>query len=196
MSWIYLIRHPHTRQEPHVPPSRWGLSAAGEEQVRALVRAPFWAGVAAVYTSPQLKARVVAEAVQAAHNLPVRVVDGLDEARRDVWLAPEEFEAAQRAFLADPERAPVAGWEPAHAALRRFVAAMDGILARHPLHEPIAVVSHATVLTLYLAHLRGEPARFADWGQIGFAEVLALDRAAMLPLTEFCAWPYDDLPGY
>ncbi|MCZ2095412.1 MAG: phosphoglycerate mutase family protein [Anaerolineae bacterium] len=194
MSLLYLIRHPHTRPEPTVPPSRWGLSSAGEEQVRALVLAPFWASVAALYTSPQLKTRLVGEAIQAMYDLPVRVVAGLDEASRDVWLAPEEFEAAQRAFLADPDRAPVAGWEAADAARRRFAAAIDRLSAAHAPHESFAVVTHATVLTLYLAHLHGEPARFEDWRQIGFAEVIALDRATLRPLSEFVAAPYDGLP--
>jgi len=194
MPLLYLIRHPHTRASPRVPPSAWGLSSAGEEQLWALVRAPFWANVSAVYTSPQIKTRVVGEAVQALYDLPVRIVTGLDEARREVWLAPEEFEAAQRAFLANPERTPVHGWESADAARQRFAAAVGALCGRHAPDESIALVTHATVLTLYLAHLRGEPARFADWQQIGFAEVLALDRATMRPLTEFLAAPYDDLP--
>lgn len=195
MATLYLIRHPHTQPDPAIPASQWDLSEAGEAQVEALLRAPFWAQVAAVYTSPQRKTRRVGEAVRAAYGLPVHEVAGLDEAARDRWLEPAAFQAAQRAFFAAPDRAPVPGWEAANPARMRFVAALDEIFGRHTPDDSIAVVTHATVLTLYLAYLRGAPARFADWGAIGFAEVVALDRVALRPLTAFVAAPYDGLSG-
>ncbi len=193
MTRLYLIRHPHTRPDPALPASQWDLSDMGREQVEALVRAPIWGDVAAVYTSSQRKTTCVGEALRAAFQLPIDEIAGLDEAARDRWLEPDDFQAAQRAFFALPDRPPVPGWETADAARLRFVAALDEISARHEPDESIAVVTHATVLTLYLAYLRGEPARFADWGAIGFAEIVTLDRVTRHPLTPFVAAPYDGL---
>ena len=193
MARLYLIRHPHTRPDPAVPASQWGLSEMGEEQVRALVKAPFWRQVVALYTSTHPKTKVVGEVVHQVYGLPVYEDAGLDEAAREGWLEPDEFQAAQRAFFTVTDRAPVPGWESADAARARFVAALDALAARHKPDDSLAVVTHASVLTLYLAHVRGEAARYADWSPIGFAEVIALDRVSLHPLTPFVAAPYDGL---
>jgi broad specificity phosphatase PhoE len=191
---LYLIRHPHTRLDPAVPSSAWGLSATGSAQVSALADAPFWPGVTAIYTSDQPKTTVVGKALRAAHGIPHRVVPNLREAARDTWLEPEVFQAAQRALFADPDVRPATGWESAQEAAIRFSAAMDRILTQHPAGESLAVVSHATVLTLYAAHLRGVPPDYDQWQQIGFAAVLAVDRATLRPLTDFVTAPYEGLP--
>ena len=70
---------------------------------------------------------------------------------------------------------------------------MDGVLASHPAGESLAVVSHATVLALYLAHLRGRAPDIDDWRAIGFAAVMLIDRAAQRPLTPFVSAPYTSL---
>lgn len=190
---LILIRHPHTQVDPAVPASAWRLSPDGEAQVQALVAAPFWDGVAAVYTSQEYKAAVVGEAVSATRGILHQRMPGLREAQRDVWIGPDAFLTAQRAFFAQPDIAPVPGWEPAAAAQRRFVRAMDDILAAHPAGESLAVVSHATVLTLYLAHLRGGPPGYDAWRAIGFAAAMLVDRAALRPLTPFVLAPYSAL---
>ncbi len=193
MARLYLIRHPHTRPDPAVPASQWGLSETGEAQVRALVNAPFWRQVVAVYTSTHPKTKVVGEVVHQVYGLPVYEDAGLDEAARDGWLEPYEFQAEPRAFFTITDRPPVSGWESADAARARFVAAVDAIAARHSPDDSLAIVTHASVLTLYLAHVRGEAPRYTDWGPIGFAEVIALDRVTLRPLTPFIAAPYDGL---
>lgn len=194
MPILYLVRHPHTRVDPSQPASRWGLSDRGRAEVRTLVALPLWASVSHVYTSSQPKTTLVGTAVQQAHSIPFTVNNALDEAQRDGWLGTDAFEAAQRAFFVEPESTPVAGWESAHAAQTRFLAAMDGILRQHPPGESLAVVSHGTVLTLYAAHVRGVPPTFDDWQQIGFAAIMAVDRATLQPLTPFLPAPYDTLP--
>ncbi len=86
------------------------------------------------------------------------------------------------------------GWESAQAATARFAAAVDGLLTAHPPDETLALVAHATVLTLYGAVLRGQPPTYDDWGAIGFAAVQGVDRATLRPLTPFLTAPYDGLP--
>ncbi|MBI5961112.1 MAG: histidine phosphatase family protein, partial [Chloroflexi bacterium] len=162
----------------------------GRAQVKALVALSLWANVTAIYTSRQFKAAVVGEAVLAAHGIPLRLIDDLDEARRESWLGPEAFEAAQQAFFVDPTNAPVSGWESAQAAQARFGAAIDRLLRSHPLSESVAVVAHATVLTLYTAHLRGDLPTMADWRKIGFAAIMEVDRATLHPITPFLSAPY------
>ncbi|MEP0763294.1 MAG: histidine phosphatase family protein [Chloroflexota bacterium] len=194
MPLLYLIRHPRTQPDPSLRASQWELSEQGRTQVRALAALPLWAAVGAVITSAQRKAAAVGEAVRAAHGVPWHVVEALDEARRDSWLDPEQFSRAQRAFFAHPEMPPVPGWETARAAGARFAAAMDGGLAQYP-GQSLAVVAHATVLTLYAARLRGAAPRYDDWRAIGFAAIMAVDRASLRPLTPFLGAPWAGLPS-
>ncbi len=194
MPILYLIRHPHTRLDPALPASEWGLSDQGQAEVRTLAALPLWATVSRVYTSAQPKTTRVGAAVQQAHAIPFVVITALDEAQRDHWIGADAFEAAQRAFFAQPDVSPIAGWENASAAGARFRAAMDGILSETPPAASLAVVTHATVLALYTAYLRGVPPAYHDWRQIGFAAIMAVDRATMQPLTPFLTAPYDGLP--
>ncbi len=194
MGTLYLIRHPHTRPEPARPASEWELSERGQKEVEALVAAPIWPAVAAIYTSPQIKAAAVGRAVQAEYGIPWRVVESLTEAAREGWLGPEAFEAAQHDFFEQPDQPAAPGWEPADEARVRFVTAVDEILRQHPLHESIAVVSHASVLRLYEADLLSERATYEKWKRIDFAAIMAVDRATMQPLTPFLTAPYDALP--
>lgn len=194
MAHLYLIRHPLTRPDPAVPASQWGLSEAGRQQVAALLDASFWTAVRAIVTSDQQKAALVGAAVAGRYDISHTVVPTLTEAQRDRWLDSDDFLAAQRRFFAHPAQTPVAGWETAQAAGERFRAAVEDVLARHPAAESLALVAHATVLTLYWAHLRGDTPQYDDWRAIGFAEVLAVPRATMQPDGGFCAAPYAGVP--
>jgi broad specificity phosphatase PhoE len=194
MAYLYLIRHPSTRPDPAIPPSQWWLSDAGRAQVHALVNLPIWKEVSTVYTSTQPKSSVVGELVNLAHGIPFMPLIALDEARRDRWLDPEAFEAAQRAFFAHPADSPVRGWECARSAGLRFIAALDHLLGVHKPADSLAIVSHATVLALYVAHLRDVTPTYDQWRKIGFAAIMVIERDALHPLTPFLTAPYDKLP--
>lgn len=194
MPFLYLIRHPKTQFDPDVPASLWQLSNEGQAQVEALIDAPIWACVTTVYTSDQYKAWIVGSRIRSVYGIPFVSVPDLAEAQRDEWIGEEQFFAAQAAFFALPDRSPVSSWESADAAKARFVAAMESILERHPKNESIALVSHATVLTLYVAHLVNESPSYDAWSQLGFAEIMAMDRGSLRPMTAFLPPPYDGLP--
>jgi len=194
VAFVYLIRHPHTQQVRTVPTSQWALSEEGHEQMRRLVAAPFWRCVSTVYTSRQPKTTLVGDAVRAAHGIPSVAVDDLGEARREEWVVPDSFQAAQAAFFSRVHTAPLPGWEPALHAQRRFTAAIEQVLARHHPSESVAIVSHASVLTLYVAHALHEAPSYDAWRTLGFAAVMALDRKSLHPITDFIDPPYAGLP--
>lgn len=194
MSYLYLIRHPLTQPDPALAPSQWRLAGEGHTQVAQLVRAPFWRGVTAVYTSTHRKTTVVGDAVRAAYGTPVHAVAALDEARRERWITPDSFIAAQTRFFTAPDQPAVPEWEPASHAAERFAAAVERLLAAHDPRQSLAVVSHASVLTLYVARLRGEPPTVSLWRAIGFAAVCAVDRATLKPVTAFEEAPFSGVP--
>ena len=189
MARLYLIRHPHTRPDPAVPASQWGLSETGEAQVRALVNAPFWRQVVAVYTSTHLKTKVVGEVVHQVYGLPVYEDAGLDEAAREGWLSRRVPGSAARIYDHGSPAGVRLGISGRRA--RAFRGGVDAIAARHSPDDSLAIATHASVLTLYLAHVCEAPA--IPTGPIGFAEVIALDRVIAAPADAFIAAPYDGL---
>jgi broad specificity phosphatase PhoE len=194
MAYLYLIRHPATQPDPAIPASQWWLSAAGRAQVHTLVHLPIWTAITTVYTSTQPKTSVVGELVHLAHGIPYLPLIALDEARRDPWLDPEAFDVAQRAFFAHPADPPMRGWETAQSAVLRFIAALDHLLAVHKPTDSLVIVSHASVLALYTAHLREITPTYEQWWKIAFAAIMAIDRASLRPVTPFLTAPYAGLP--
>jgi broad specificity phosphatase PhoE len=194
MAYVYLIRHPATQPDPAIPASQWWLSTAGRAQVHTLVHLPMWPAITTVYTSTQPKTSVVGELVHLTHGVPYLPLVALDEARREPWLDPEAFDVTQRAFFAHPTVSPMRGWECAQSAGLRFIAALDHLLAVHKPADSLAIVSHATILTLYAAHLREVTPTYDQWRKIEFAAIMAIDRTSLRPVTPFLAAPYAGLP--
>jgi broad specificity phosphatase PhoE len=129
------------------------------------------------------------------YGLTWRPVATLGEVDRRAYVAPDQatYEAAVAAFFARPEASPY-GWETAAAALSRFRTALEGLLARHAPEESLAVVSHGLVLSLYEAHLRGEPPSLERWRALPFCAIAAVERALLKPVTGFLPAPYAGLP--
>jgi broad specificity phosphatase PhoE len=151
MHHVLFVTHPEVRVDPAVPVPEWGLSDTG--------RARMWAfrpgRVAAIWCSEERKAREAAEIL--AHGLPVRTLYELGENDRSAtgFLEPEAFEAMADRFFGEPATS-VEGWEPAVAAQRRIVAAVDHVLAESPPGD-VAIVSHGGVGALLQCALRGVP---------------------------------------
>jgi broad specificity phosphatase PhoE len=148
---VVFITHPEVRVDPSIPVPEWGLSDTGRARMQA-----FRAGrVAAIWSSEERKAREAAEIL--AQGRPVRTLYELGENDRSAtgFLEPEAFEAMADRFFAEASTS-VEGWEPAVAAQRRIVAAVDHVL-RESGPGDIAIVSHGGVGALLQCALRGVP---------------------------------------
>jgi broad specificity phosphatase PhoE len=131
----------------------WGLSDAGRARMRA-----FRLGrVAAIWCSEERKAREAAEILAQGCRLHPRTLYELGENDRSAtgFVEPEEFEAMADRFFAEPASS-VEGWEPAVAAQRRIVAAVEHVLAESPPGD-VAIVAHGGVGTLLLCALQAVP---------------------------------------
>jgi broad specificity phosphatase PhoE len=176
------------------PAESWDLNAAGEAELAALLDAPFWAQIAAVYASEERKAIRVAEVAADRYRLPWRSIAGLGEVDRSATTPRdrETYEAAVAALFSRPDER-ILGWESASEAVGRFRRVLDEALADDP-GESLAVVAHGLVLSLLLADLRGEPPSLDRWRALGFGAVAALDCATLRPLCDFLTAPYAGLP--
>jgi broad specificity phosphatase PhoE len=163
---LLLVRHSVPELDPAVPAEEWRLSEEGRRRCGPLADRLTAFRPQELISSPEPKARETAELIAPALGLDVRLSDGVREtARRSVpWLQADVLERGIRDLFARPNEI-VFGEESAAAALKRFAAAVDG------LREPAVVVTHGTVLSLYVAAKTGRDA-FDVWRGLNLPDVV------------------------
>ena len=162
MNRLILVRHSEPEIERDRPASTWRLSQNGRSRARQLAEELCGFTPASIWCSKEPKAIETAQVLADALNVPVQIAGGLEEHRRSsvpYFPTQDEFEQAIEQFFHNPQQL-VLGDETAKQALRRFTAAIDRIIATNP-DETAIVVTHGTVMTLYVASVSGvEPMRF------------------------------------
>jgi broad specificity phosphatase PhoE len=107
-------------------------------------------------------------------ELSFETAPGLHEHQRGVVHklgSKEEFEAQVRRFFELPDQL-VFGGETANQVHARFSTAIANVMARHPTGH-LAIVSHGTVMTLFIARATGlEPLPF--WRSLGLPALAVL----------------------
>lgn len=168
----FLVRHGATENNDANPQLLQGcgvnpgLSPTGEHQAECVGRLLADARLAAVYSSPLLRAVQTAERIAQPHGLVVRQVEALHEV--DVgrwesrsWLEIERTEPeAHRRFLADGATFGYPGGENMVQLLNRIGGVMEQLLQAH-LGQRIAVVGHNVTHRVFVAHVLGIPLKDA-----------------------------------
>lgn len=187
MGLLYLVRHALTRQDPDRHVAEWELDPAGAADLARLAALPVWAGAPRIVSSSEPKARLTAEAIRAAAELPpVETFDDLREIRKAGWT--DRHDQVMADLFARPEEPALPGWETAAAAGARFAGCVERLLAASG-GQDLILVSHATVLSIYLAALLGQDrVRYADWRSIGFPDYAVVDVGARQVVQPFGAW--------
>jgi broad specificity phosphatase PhoE len=165
---LLLVRHSVPEIDPTRPAEEWRLSEEGRARCGPLATRLAGYGPAALVSSTEPKAWETAELLARLLGLDVRESDALREtARRTVpWLAPEEFRRALRALFERPDEVAF-GEERAVDALARFSSAVEG------LDERTIVVSHGTVISLYVASRTGRDA-FELWSGLRLPDLVVV----------------------
>ena len=139
------------------------LSELGRLQAAALAEALRGRRIAAVYSSPLLRAWHTAELAAAALQVSLRGVDDLRELSLGEWegCTVEEVQARPGNPYACWVRDPVEGIPPGGEKLAdvqgRVVRALADIERAHPNGDDVLVVCHGGVISAYLAHCLGLP---------------------------------------
>jgi len=155
------------------------LSAEGLRQAEALGARLVSEGLAAIYSSPQLRARQTADAVARACRLAVRIEVDLREIDFGCWEGltwaeimaryPEQMRAWQADAAAEPS--PHGGESLAQTA-RRARTVYEKIVCRRNEGETVLVVAHGGVLQALLCEALGPPLR-ARWSYLLKAAALS-----------------------
>lgn len=176
---LILIKHAAPEVNPQAPPESWRLSAEGRTKAAALAQRLTALVPSVVVTSEEVKAAETGDVLAAALSAPAERVAGLAEHDRSnvPQMATREFISSMELVFRRPRQL-VLGRETAAGALGRFRNALDDVIEAHGDKDTIAVVSHGTVIALFLAEITGKPA-FDYWRRMKLPSYAVLERPSM-----------------
>ncbi len=163
MVTLHLVRHATYHLVGHALGGRGSglpLNEAGRSEAARVAAGLAARDLAAVVSSPQLRARETAEPIAAPRGIVVEVDDGFDEIDFGDWTGRDFASLAPspewRAFNTLRSFSQVPGGEAAVAVQARAVAAAMRLASRHSDREAV-VVSHCDVIRSLLAYALGMP---------------------------------------
>jgi broad specificity phosphatase PhoE len=152
---LTFVRHAQVDLDLDRPAATWELSDAGRAAADEI--AARLAPASRVLSSPEPKARATAEPLARRSGVAVELDDRLREVERGANLPDHDaHRAAVRRYLGGGA---VEGWEPREQAHARFSAAVGEL-------DDAVVVTHATVLALFLAY------DFEQWEAVRLPDVI------------------------
>ena len=184
MSTLILVKHSLPQIEPEIPAHQWRLSEEGQRRVQVLARKLAQYELDIMFSSVEPKAIETAHIVAAVLEKRVEIVEDLHEHdRRNVgFLEKQRFEASIAQFFAQPDVL-ILGNETANQAYHRFASAVGGITEEYT-NKNIALITHGTVLTLFVNRLAGiEP--FLFWKDLDLPSWVVLSHPK-LKLVSVC----------
>ncbi len=182
---LVLVRHSLPDFVTGIPANTWPLSAEGRRRCRRLAQRLAGHELVAIVTSEEPKAAETGQIAAEALGLPYETWPGLHEHERGVVRSlgsAEDFKSQVARFFERPAEL-VMGYETADEAHTRFAASVSRIVEQFPLGN-LAVVSHGTVMTLFVSRANGLDA-FSFWASLGLPAyaVLSLPRFRLLEVV-------------
>ncbi|HLO03347.1 MAG TPA: histidine phosphatase family protein [Symbiobacteriaceae bacterium] len=183
---LFLVRHAKTAIDPNVPVDQWLLDPKGKADLERLAALPLLGSADRIVASTEPKSLLTAGAIRAAQGLPaVESFADLGEIHKSNFVLNHDEVMAQ--LFAEPAVSVLPGWESGAAALARFSSRLDSLVDET--QGDLIVVTHATVISLYLAQLLGQ-ARVdpTNWAAIGFPDLAIINPRGRRVLQPFGAW--------
>ena len=184
MRYLLFIRHAAVVQDPTISSHAWVLSEDGRSHTRALIPYITPYTPTRIITSHEQKAIQTGQIIAEALDLPRTATPGLQE--HDRTGAPyfedvaEFHNTIQQLFLQPDEL--IFGVETATQARTRFSQAIHTLLAQYP-NDTLAIVSHGTVLTLFLVHHNPHLDPISFWQQLKLPDLVVVSVPAMKIIT-------------
>ncbi len=163
MAHVVLVRHGVTPSTGRRAGGRTQASLTDDGRRQAARVADRLAGSAldAVYSSPIVRARETAEPIAERHGVGVEISEGVQELDHGRWTdRPLKQMTRTKLFewvVRTPSRVALPEGESFVSAQARAVLAVEAIVASHPEQATVAVVSHADIIKLLVAHYAGMP---------------------------------------
>lgn len=174
MRHLHLVKHAPVNVEIGIPSDQWRLAPEADGLARTLAARFRGLDLRRVVTSPEPKAAATGRILAEELVLPAEARAGLEEHHRLVSQqsgGADAFRENVRRLFAAPDRV-VFGTESADAALARFRAAVNGVMAESDNDE--LIVTHGTVMTLLItAGGGGDP--METWSALALPDHVVLE---------------------
>jgi broad specificity phosphatase PhoE len=177
-SELILVKHALPEIVPDIPARSWRLGDEGRARSVRLATCLLKHRPDVVVTSDEPKAIETGEIIARTLGIRLRHAAGLHEHDRSTarYLGEDDFQQTMESFFRVPDTL-LFGSETANQARDRFGRAIVQVLAAFP-DETVAVVSHGTVMTLFVSDIEGiEP--FPFWKRLGLPSFVVLDRTSL-----------------
>jgi broad specificity phosphatase PhoE len=174
---LILIKHARPLIDPIKPSHEWKLSEQGRADAAKLVEILRPNQIAKVYSSDEPKAIETAAIIAETLGVPTEIAADVHEHDRSnvPHMRSGEFISHVELFFRRPDELTL-GRETANECLDRFESAINDTVQKHG-QDNIAVVTHGTVLSLYLAKLgAGKP--YEIWRKMGLPSYAIVDPNA------------------
>lgn len=184
MQKLILVRHSLPVITGEQPASQWQLSEEGRRRCERLAELLAAHRPSAIVTSTEPKAIETGQIAGERLGIPVEAAPNLHEHERPGTGLDtvEQFEATVARLFENPGEL-VFGAETGDEARERFSAAVDDAMKQHPAGN-VVIVTHGTVITLFVARVAGiKPVPF--WKGLGLPAfvVLAYPELALLEVV-------------
>lgn len=153
---IIFFRHSLPSIDPAIPACEWHLSEEGRQRCYRLAAQLPGFHPQIIISSLEPKAIETAQIVAERLDLPYETAQDLHEHVRvgENYSTVEDFEASVKVFFEQPHHL-VFGSETADQAHCRFAQAITDVNEKYPGHNPIVIVSHGTVISLFVSRVYG-----------------------------------------
>jgi broad specificity phosphatase PhoE len=171
---LILVKHSLPGIVETIPAREWKLSEEGKRRAEILAERLIFFGPQVLIASTEPKAIETAQVIGRRLQLPLEILESLHEHERSkvAYLPKDKLERAISDFFVKPELL-VFGSETANEAYERFYAAVSSVLDAY--HDKTTIiVSHGTVISLFLSHLTGIAA-LQLWHELGLPSFVVLD---------------------
>lgn len=179
MRKLILIKHAMPILKEGTPSSQWQLSEVGIQKSKILGDLLKEYKFSNIYCSCESKAKHTAEIASKVMGKKIVPSENLHEHVREKnrkIYEREEFEAIIKKFFEAPDSL-VYGEETANEAKQRYIAAVEKILEQAPGDEDVVIVSHGTVMTLFIKEKNPAIDSFELWNSLGLPSVVVMDRS-------------------
>jgi len=186
MRKLILVRHSLPEIVSDLPANQWHLSGTGRLRCERLAERLATYDPDVIVASLEPKATETGRIVANLLGKPFETAENLHEHDRSnvgLFDTKEQFEARVASLFENPQKL-IFGRETANDAHRRFAKAVAGVIGQYP-SANLAVVTHGTVMTLFVADVAGlKP--FPFWKRLGLPSfvVLSLPEFDLLTVAE------------
>ncbi len=175
MKRLILIKHAPPEVDPTQSSEKWNLGEKGRKACEGLAEKLRPHGIGKIVSSQEPKALQTAEELSSRLAVEVTSIPGLEEHdRRNVpHMRSGEFISMVELFFRRPDDL-VLGDETANEALARLSAAIEAIVS-DATEDTMAVITHGTVMALFLEKHRAGKSGFDLWRRLGLPSFAVLE---------------------